>query len=495
MRAVFLLCMIASAIVLGPCQAAQLSEATQTCLACHVSVMPGIHQDWLSSRHSRVEPSQAMSLPQNKRRISAPGVQESLANVAVGCAECHMLRPEAHPESFEHNGFRIHAVVSPADCATCHPVEAEQYKQNIMSHAYGNLVNNALFSLLGDSINGVHSMGPKGLEQASSDPLTLSDSCLSCHGTKIELKGLEKRSTSMGEMDFPVLLGWPNQGVGRINPDGSMGSCAACHTRHGFSIETARKPQTCSQCHQGPDVPAFPVYKVSKHGNIYESQAGKWNFQEVPWRVGKDFTAPTCGACHVSLLAGAEGEVLIERTHRMNDRLPWRLFGLIYAHPHPQSPDTTRIRNRAGLPLPTELTGEPVEEFLIQPKELNARLKTMKEVCVNCHSSSWVEGHFQRLENTLSTTNRSTLAATKLLLQAWDRGLASKDNPFDEHLEKLWIQQWLFFANSTRFASAMGGADYGVFAHGRWDLSKNLAEMWERLNQVKTSSRDGKTKP
>ena len=28
---------------------------------------------------------------------------------------------------------------------------------------------------------------------------------------------------------------WPNTGIGRINPDGSEGSCAACHARHTFS--------------------------------------------------------------------------------------------------------------------------------------------------------------------------------------------------------------------------------------------------------------------
>ena len=85
-----------------------------------------------------------------------------------------------------------------------------------------------------------------------------------------------------------------------------------------------------------------------------------WNFEAVPWTVGEDFTAPTCATCHVSLVVSGEGEVVVKRTHQMNDRLPWRLFGLIYAHPHPQSPDTTKIKNRMGLPLPTELTGEPV---------------------------------------------------------------------------------------------------------------------------------------
>ena len=43
------------------------------------------------------------------------------------------------------------------------------------------------------------------------------------------------------------------------------------------------------------------------------------------------------------------------------------------------------------------------------------------------------------------------------------------------------VLQWLFFANSTRFASAMSGADYGVFANGRWYMSKNIQEMHDWL--------------
>lgn len=39
------------------------------------------------------------------------------------------------------------------------------------------------------------------------------------------------------------------------------------------------------------------------------------------------------------------------------------------------------------------------------------------------------------------------------------------------------MSQWLFYANSTRYASVMGGADYGVFANGRYQLSANLREL------------------
>ena len=168
----------------------------------------------------------------------------------------------------------------------------------------------------------------------------------------------------------------------------------------------------------------------------------------------------------------------------MNDRSAWRLFG-IYAHAHPKSPDTTVIRNNAGLPLPTELTGEPAANYLIDAKEQERRRENMQNICLTCHSDGWVKGQYARFENTIKTTNKMTLAATKILLAAWDkgaaRGLAQNDSIFNEAIEKKWSEQWLFFANSTRFASAMAGADYGVFANGRWYMSKNIQEMLDCL--------------
>jgi hypothetical protein len=297
----------------------------------------------------------------------------------------------------------------------------------------------------------------------------------------VVVEGTESRSTALGEMTFAVLSGWPNQGVGRVNPDGSLGSCSACHARHAFSIEVARKPYTCAQCHKGPDVPAYPVYRVSKHGNIQASSDHGWDYEAVPWKPGDDFTAPTCATCHASLLANADGIVFAERTHRMNDRLDTRLFGLPYAHAHPRSPATHTIRNAAGLPLPTELTGEPVADALIDAEEQATRRRAMQAVCRTCHSTSWIEGHFERLDHTIDTTNEMTLAATHVLLDGWERGAAEGpadgDSVFDEPLERLWVEQWLFYANSTRFASAMAGTDYGVFANGRFFLAKNLREM------------------
>lgn len=475
----------------------KVSEATSACLECHGSIHPGIVEDWKKSRMGRTTPSEAKALKPQERRVSFGEVPQGLGDVVVGCAECHTGNPGGRPDAFEHNGFRVHTVVSPRDCAACHPVEVDQYGGNLMSHAYGNLMNNPLYLDMVKSVTGTHAFLAGKISVREPDAESLADSCLHCHGTEVRVKKVETRQTEQGEMEFPVLSGWPNQGVGRINPDGSRGSCASCHARHSFSIAMARQPQTCSQCHSGPDVPAYKVYEASKHANIYHSLGKSWNFEAVPWKAGKDFTAPTCAACHVSQVVSEDGEVLSERTHRMNDRIPWRIFGLVYAHPHPSSPDTSKIRNKAGLPLPTELTGEPAGEFLIDQKEMAGRTSRLQAACSACHSRTWVEGHFARFENTLRSSNEMTLAATQILLSAYEQGAArgpgQGDSLFNEAIETRWVEQWLFFANSTRYAAAMSGADYGVFANGRWSMTRNLREMMEWLEE-KRKAESGKRK-
>lgn len=469
------------------------SGNTESCLGCHASMHPGMVGDWRASRHSKVTPAQAIQKESMARRVSADSIPAEFLSTTVGCAECHTMNPEKHRDTFEHSGFQVHTVVSPEDCATCHPVERAQYEKNIMSYAHINLTNNPVYHSLLTSANGVQDFDGVKTSLTDPDELTNFESCIYCHGTEVMVEGTLTRETVLGPMEFPVLSGWPNQGVGRLNPDGSQGSCAACHTRHQFSIQMARKPYTCSECHKGPDVPGYKVYDVSKHGNMFSAVGKNWDFDSVPWIVGKDFTAPTCAACHASLIMTADETVVADRSHQMSDRLWWRIMGLIYAHPHPKSPNTAIIVNKAGLPLATELTGEPASEFLIDEQEMALREQNMKKVCLACHSSQWVENQFVRFENTIKTTNQMTLTATKILSTAWEKGAAGglpqNASIFDEAIEKMWVEQWLFFGNSTRYASAMAGADYGAFANGRWYMAKNIQEMNDwlqfKLNDVK----------
>jgi hypothetical protein len=471
----------------GWCQEAPLSDATQECLGCHASFHPGIVADWRSGRHAVVTPRAAMSVEGPARKVSSTSVPESLQGVAVGCAECHTLRPEAHADTFEHNGYNVHVVVSPEDCRTCHTTEVTQYADNIMAHAYGNLADNTLYQQLQRTILGTPVLEHGRIKAAPENADTKAEGCYYCHGTVLKVTETEVRDTDAGELEFPVIAGWPNQGVGRINPDGSLGACTACHPRHSFSMEVARKPYTCQECHVGPDVPAYKVYISSKHGNIYASQHSAWDFRKTPWTIGQDFTAPTCAVCHISLLANTDGDIVNERSHEMKNRLSWRIFGLIYAHPQPKSPDTAIIRNKDGQPLPTDFNGGFASSFLISMDEQDARAATMQATCLGCHDTAWVQGHWQRFTNTIQQTNKATLTLTDIMNEIWTRGyakgLGQGENPFNEAIERRWSNAWLFYANTVRFASAMaGGGDYGVFADGRYQLTRTGAELEEWLD-------------
>jgi len=467
-----------------------VSEETSACLGCHKEYTPGIVEDWLRSRHSKTMPTVAMKKPEIERRISAKKVAPALGKVVVGCYECHSLNPDKHKDNFEHMGFKINVIVSPNDCATCHPVEVTEFSGSKKAHAVGNLAKNPVYRTLVETV-----ISKKAVKEGKIVPLDASDftrmeTCFGCHGTEVKVAGMQEIETKMGSIEVPNLTQWPNQGTGRINPDGSFGACSACHARHEFSIEVARKPYTCAQCHLEPDVPAWNVYHESKHGNIYASKSQKWDFTAVPWKVGKDFQVPTCASCHNSLISTPDGKVVSQRSHDFGARLWVRLFGLIYSHPQPKGGDTSVLRNKEGLPLPATFAGEIATEGLLDREEQVKRRKLMSEVCHSCHSTSWVNRHFEKLDNTIKEVDSLTLASTLLLLEAWNHrlaeGLPHGKNPFDETIEQMWIRQWLFYANSVKYASAMTGApDYAAFKNGWWNLTENLQHMRDWIEQKK----------
>jgi len=467
-----------------------IGQETSACLECHKLYTPGIVEDWLKSRHAKTMPSAALKRPEIERRISAKKVALAHGNVVVGCYECHSLNPAGHKDNFDHMGFKINVIVSPNDCATCHPVEAKEFSGSKKAHAVGNLTKNPVYHSLVETIISKKTVKEGKVVQLEASDFTRQETCFSCHGTEVKVAGVQEVETKMGKIEVPNLTQWPNQGVGRINPDGSLGACSACHARHEFSIEVARKPYTCAQCHLEPDVPAWNVYHESKHGDIYLSNSPKWNFSAVPWKVGKDFQTPTCATCHNSLITTVGGKVFAERSHDFGARLWVRLFGLVYSHPQPKHGDTSILKNKDGLPLPTAFTGETATEGLIDKDEQTKRLKGMSGVCNSCHSTSWVNRHFAKLDNTIREVDSMTLASTLLLVEGWNRGLAEGlphgKNPFDEAIEQMWIRQWLFYANSIKYASAMTGApDYASFKNGWWNLTENLQQMKDWVELMK----------
>ena len=106
----------------------------------------------------------------------------------------------------------------------------------------------------------------------------------------------------------------------------------------------------------------------------------------------------------------------------------------------------------------------------------------MEAVCKSCHSTPWVQTHFAELDTTIEETDGMTKASTEIVEKAWHDGVENPANPFDESIEKMWIEQWLFYANTMRYSAAMTGApDYQAFNYGWWDMQKNLQQMKDML--------------
>lgn len=455
-----------------------LSKETEACIECHRIYSPGIVSDWQKSRHALTTPKKASSRPIVQKRISSDSIPENLAGVAVGCYECHSLNGAAHKDNFEHFDLKINVIVTPNDCKVCHAKEVEQYGNSKKAHALSNLQKNAVYSLLVNTIVGLKTIkgGGKTMTLAPSEN-TKNETCYACHGTEVIVKGMKKIASDLGDIEVPDLANIPNHGVGRVNPDGSRGACSPCHARHSFSIEVARKPYTCSQCHLEPDTPAYNVYMESKHGNLFSSQYKQWDFGAVPWVAGKDFSAPTCATCHNSLIVNESGDIIQNRNHDFGSKLWVRIFGLIYSHPQPKDGRTFLIRNKDGLPLPATFGGERASDYLLDKKEQEKRQAVMEKSCRACHSRSWIEEHFKKFHLTIAEVDKMIETSTSILADTWKKGRNDKKNPFDEKIEQLWLKEWLFYGNSIRYGSAMSGPDYTAFKNGWWELTRNLEEM------------------
>ncbi len=467
----------------------KISSQTEDCISCHESVTPGIVADWRTSLHSQNSFSNEMLKPELERRVSSSDVPKELKDVVVGCYECHSLNAAKHKDNFDHFGYKINIIVSPNDCATCHKTEVTEYETSKKAHALDNLQKNPVYHALVITTLSVKEIKDNKISMVDATHFSKNETCYGCHGTEVKVEGTIKVESDLGEIEIPKLTDWPNQGVGRINPDGSHGSCTACHPRHSFSIKIAREPHTCEQCHLEPDVPAYNIYMESKHGNIFESKKENWAWENVPWRLGVDFTAPTCATCHNSFVVNKDGDLIAKRSHNFGSRLWVRVFGLIYSHPQPKNGKTYEIKNQDGLPLPTTFSGIPATNYLIS-KDLQAgRRNNMEKICLSCHGQNWVRSYFEKMDNSIKEADKMVAASTNLLAEAWKEKLADNTNPFDEAIEQMWVQQWLFYANSVRYASAMSGPDYAAFKNGWWYLTKNLNDMHQLIDQLKESKK------
>lgn len=180
-----------------------ITPESQACIACHAIYTPGIVKDWQSSRHAHFTPAMSLKLPDLERRMSAPTVPERYAKFAVGCYECHSQNPDAHKDNFKHNGYRINVLVTPNDCKTCHEKEVAQYAHTKKANAIKILLENPVYHALVKSTVGSKTVENGKITVMNATNSTLNDTCLGCHGTKIEVNGMKKITTRLGDMSVP----------------------------------------------------------------------------------------------------------------------------------------------------------------------------------------------------------------------------------------------------------------------------------------------------
>lgn len=368
-----------------------LSDSSRSCVECHESDMPGLVREWRYSRHYGAN---------------------------VGCHDCHAAEPD-DPDAFEHNDYNIAVIVSPKDCARCHADEAEEFQKS--HHADAGKILGSLDNVLGEVVEG---------------PAAAVNGCKQCHGSVVKV-------LTDGELDPAT---WPNSGMGRLNPDGSKGSCAACHSRHSFDAALARQPENCGKCHLGPDHPQKEIYEESKHGIAFYANIDRMNLNSSSWIIGIDYSAaPTCATCHMSATAD------LPLTHDVGDRISWTL--------------RPAVSQKVDAAAKTQ--GKTVKSW-------ESRRRDMKNVCGNCHTSSYVDNFYVQYDSAIGLYNEKFgVPSTEIYDKLRSSGLITTDVTFDDEIEWTYFYLWHHEGRRARMGAAMFAPDYTQW-HGFFEVADNF---------------------
>lgn len=409
----------------------ELSEKSRECITCHKDDNPIIYEQWGDSRHFRAN---------------------------VGCFECHKAE-ESDPDAFEHLGDYISIIVSPKDCAKCHEKEVAEFSSS--RHAKAGRIMGSLDNVLAEVVEGnrglITPMFPGGVSAAAVT------GCWQCHGSEVKV-------LPDGTLDPAT---WPNTGIGRINPDGSEGSCSACHSRHTFSVKLSRQPENCGKCHMGPDHPQIEIYNESKHGIAFRAFIDEMNLDSPKWIVGEDYTAaPTCATCHMS--ATRDQDV----THDVGMRISWN--------------------NRPPVSVRPEVAdakmGLPGANVSWQTRRAN-----MVNVCINCHSENYVNAFYIQYDGLIDLYHEK-FAKPGLELMAAAQPLL-KPVKFSNKLDFIWFELWHHEGRRARHGASMMGPDITHW-HGMYEVAKNfysefipeLEELAENATESGDADRQAKGK-
>jgi len=390
-----------------------LSKESKACIDCHKNVSASIYGQWGGSKHHGAN---------------------------VGCFECHSATM-GDPDAFMHEGQLIAVIVSPKDCARCHETVVKEFA--VSHHSKAGRILGSLDNVLAEVVEG--NQGFKSPSFPGGVSAAAVNGCWQCHGTVVKVLG-------DGKLDAAT---WPNTGIGRINPDGSEGSCTACHSRHSFSKAQARHPDTCGKCHMGPDHPQIEIYNESKHGIAFRANIDKMAMGNSKWVVGEDYdVAPTCATCHMSAAKGFIDEqqpyAAQPVTHDVGLRISWNNRPTISVRP--ETADAKMGLPGADIPW-------------------TARRGNMIAVCMNCHNRNFVDSFYNQYDGLIELYHEK-FARPGLALYKASEPLRHQPK-FSDPIDFTWFEIWHHEGRRARHGASMMGPDYTHW-HGTYEVAKHF---------------------
>lgn len=379
-----------------------ISPESQACIGCHGPQSKGLLEQWTSSAHY---------------------------DAGVGCFECHAAK-DGEPDAFLHHKQWIATIVSPKDCAQCHPTEVQEFAGS--HHAQAAKILGSLDNVLAEVVEGNHGFVTPGFPEGVSAAAV--NGCWQCHGSEVKV-------LKDGRLDPAT---WPNSGIGRLNPDGSRGSCSACHSRHNFSVALARSPDNCGKCHMGPDHPQLEIYNESKHGIAFRANVDQMHLDSKQWVVGEDYSAaPTCATCHMSATK-TQGV-----THDVGMRISWNNRPIKSVRPETSD---------AQMQLPgAKVTWQ-------------TRRKNMHDVCSTCHNTHFVDNFYRQYDGLIALYHEK-FADPGLKLMSLAQPLL-KPAKFSNKIDFIWFELWHHEGRRARHGASMNAPDYTHW-HGTYELAKH----------------------
>ena len=372
---------------------AEAVEATGKCADCHREETSSIVHQYEISTHARE---------------------------GVTCLDCH--NPIEGQESEDHRDFTITTQVTSGNCRQCHATEYEQYNRS----RHG-----------APAWAAVH-----GREHFTEEQIA--------HAEEYHPGSVDRNANGLANLEGDGAHKSGCEGchdIGKPNPDGSIGTCIDCHSRHSSSIALARSPETCGQCHMGPDHSQLEIYKESLHGVLFTAQRATMDLSVSPDELTtEDMPIPTCSTCHMSGLDG------MKTTHDVTERLSWYLYAPVSA----QRPGYTAGQDE------------------------------MQELCTKCHVASTVETLYEDAETVVRSTNEKVARMRTLIGELREEGLLTPQ-PFDELFEFMEFDYWHYFGRTAKHGAFMGGADF-VQWHGNYELLLMQVEMEEMAAEMRAEA-------